>query len=655
MDERLTPLLEIKGIGEAKIRSLISGLGGEDRLVNALQEGDVALLSTIDRLSERMAVQMVLRFRDQDVLSLLGTHGSHDVYDGIMEMVRSYMHTSYSRNRTSLLVPREGLERMMGCSRDVFSYRELLAGIDRERVEKLLNSLGRAPAPRNVRSSLNYILLVENDKVVSGLEEMGLDRRCMVISPEDAVGTIEGQMVFVYDTGEIDDRDLPVIASVPISSRPFEIVPEIALDGLYDRRDALDKVAQLREIFGEKSVAREVVTSLEALASLAGDVRTQEDIEVVLNSIKEELDDHMKSEISRMTLSGDEALTILSRDDPLVIREIYRECSVKAVRLLKERLGVSRDIFNVRYPVEIIDEEKERLIAEIKGTAEGDRFREKVELARGIRGVEASLGEEEAWCQELDYRFGLGCMVEDLSLRPFKRSEGWFGIYNGSHIALRGGEHQPVTYHLGRVAPGLAGRFPQMDLSPSRIALLTGANSGGKTTLLETIAQVIIMAHMGLPVPADEAYVPELTGLYMYKPRKNLDAGGLEGFLKDLLPLSLRVDEGAMMLADELEAMTELEAASRIIGTFMEEIGRREAYGLVVTHMAGDVSRFTDVRIDGIEAKGLDENDELIVDRTPSIGRHARSTPELILRRLRSRSSGEERELYSRILNSFDK
>ncbi len=655
MDERLTSLLDIKGIGEAKIRSLTSGLGGEDNLIKALQEGDVALLSSIDRLSERMAVQMVLRFRGQDVLSLLGTQGSHDMYDQIMEMIRSYMHTTYSRNRTSLLVPREGLERMATCSREIFSFRELLVGKDRERIDSLLGSLGRAPLAKNVRSLWNYILLVENDGVLSRLEDMGLDRRCMVLSPEDAVGGIEGQMVFVYDTGEIEGRDLPVIASVSISSQPFEIVPEIALDGLYDRRDALDKVAQLREIFGEKSIAREVLTSLEALASLAGEARTEEDIEGVLDSIKGELDDFLKGEISRMTLSGEEALTILSRDDPQVIREVYRECSVKAVRLLKERLGVSRDIFNARYPVEIIQEEKERLIAEIKGTAAGDRFKEKVELARGIKRVETSLREEEAWCRELDYRFGLGCMVEDLQLRPFQGSEGWFGIYNGSHIALRGGEHQTITYHLGRVTPGLAGRFPQMDLSPSRLALLTGANSGGKTTLIETIAQVVIMAHMGLPVPADEAYVPELGGLYMYKPRKHLDAGGLEGFLRDLLPLSLRVDERTMMLADELEAMTELEAASRIIGTFMDEVDKRGAYGLVVTHMAGDVSRYTDVRIDGIEAKGLDENDDLIVDRTPTIGHHARSTPELILRRIRSRSSGEERELYSRILDSFDR
>jgi hypothetical protein len=51
---------------------------------------------------------------------------------------------------------------------------------------------------------------------------------------------------------------------------------------------------------------------------------------------------------------------------------------------------------------------------------------------------------------------------------------------------------------------------------------------------------------------------------------------------------------------------------------------------------------------------GLDENNELIVDRTPHIGRKARSTPELILRKLESSSEGRERELYSKVLSRFE-
>jgi dsDNA-specific endonuclease/ATPase MutS2 len=41
-------------------------------------------------------------------------------------------------------------------------------------------------------------------------------------------------------------------------------------------------------------------------------------------------------------------------------------------------------------------------------------------------------------------------------------------------------------------------------------------------------------------------------------------------------------------------------------------------------------------RIDGIEAKGLDENFELIVDHNPVLGRLANSTPELIVEKMAS-------------------
>ena len=57
-----------------------------------------------------------------------------------------------------------------------------------------------------------------------------------------------------------------------------------------------------------------------------------------------------------------------------------------------------------------------------------------------------------------------------------------------------------------------------------------------------------------------------------------------------------------------------------------------------------------EARIDGIEARGLDEQMELIVDRVPRIGVSARSTPELILKRLEARTSGSESDLFRSII-----
>ena len=48
------------------------------------------------------------------------------------------------------------------------------------------------------------------------------------------------------------------------------------------------------------------------------------------------------------------------------------------------------------------------------------------------------------------------------------------------------------------------------------IALLTGANSGGKTTLLETISQIAILGQMGLPVPAKSAKIKLLDEIWVW-------------------------------------------------------------------------------------------------------------------------------------------
>jgi hypothetical protein len=59
------------------------------------------------------------------------------------------------------------------------------------------------------------------------------------------------------------------------------------------------------------------------------------------------------------------------------------------------------------------------------------------------------------------------------------------------------------------------------------------------------------------------------------------------------------------------------------------------------------------IRVDGIEAKGLDENLELIVDRSPHFNFIAKSTPELILRRLAAKGPENQRVFFSKILKKF--
>ena len=79
-------------------------------------------------------------------------------------------------------------------------------------------------------------------------------------------------------------------------------------------------------------------------------------------------------------------------------------------------------------------------------------------------------------------------------------------------------------------------------------------------------------------------------------------------------------------------------------------IKESNSYGVIVTHMARELMNYTRIRVDGIEAKGLDENYNLIVNRTPKMNFLTKSTPELILKRIYEKSDDDLKAVYARIL-----
>ncbi|MFC6941602.1 DNA mismatch repair protein [Salinirubellus sp. GCM10025818] len=196
---------------------------------------------------------------------------------------------------------------------------------------------------------------------------------------------------------------------------------------------------------------------------------------------------------------------------------------------------------------------------------------------------------------------------------------------------LAGGEGervQPVDYGLGDHT--LDVDAPTGD----RVSVLTGANSGGKTTLLETLAQVALLAHMGLPVPAEAAEVSEVDRLVFHRRHASFNAGVLESTLRSVVP-PLTSGGSTLMLVDEFEAITEPGSAADLLHGLVTLTVERGALGTFVTHLAEDLEPLPDVaRVDGIFAEGLTPDLELEVDYQPRFGSLGRSTPEFIVSRL---------------------
>ncbi len=217
--------------------------------------------------------------------------------------------------------------------------------------------------------------------------------------------------------------------------------------------------------------------------------------------------------------------------------------------------------------------------------------------------------------------------AHDLTRPTF--GDGGVALRGARNLALEaaGEDVQPVDYSLGET---------DLDVGAGdeRVAVVTGANSGGKTTLLETVCGTVLLASMGLPVPAEAAEVTTFDDVVFHRRHASFNAGVLESTLRSIVP-PLSGDGGTLMLVDEFEAITEPGSAADLLHGLVQLTVDRDAVGAFVTHLADDLEPLPDqARVDGIFAEGLSPELELQVDYQPRFDTVGKSTPEFIVSRL---------------------
>jgi DNA mismatch repair protein MutS2 len=208
-------------------------------------------------------------------------------------------------------------------------------------------------------------------------------------------------------------------------------------------------------------------------------------------------------------------------------------------------------------------------------------------------------------------------------------------------------EVTPVSYVIGK-----NGWAPDATKG-ERVVLLSGANSGGKSCLLQNVAQIAVLAQMGMLVPASKAEVGIFDELYYYaKATGMLSAGAFESSLNNLANIVLS-DASKLACFDEWEASTEPGAAAKVVAAVLELFSENpNSCVIFVSHLAEDITQLTRVpiRVDGIEASGLDSQLNLVVNRSPQFGKIAKSTPELIVERLYRSAKDRRQRIFQRIL-----
>jgi DNA mismatch repair protein MutS2 len=255
-----------------------------------------------------------------------------------------------------------------------------------------------------------------------------------------------------------------------------------------------------------------------------------------------------------------------------------------------------------------------------------------------------------------DFMLAVLQFSRDFKLNTPEISEEGLGVISGRNLflvseELSGGEKVvPVSYSIGQADLGIFGA------TPHPVAILTGANSGGKTCLLTMLASSIILTLLGLPVPAQRAEMP-LMPLYFYRRKMIKKTGSFEYSMRALSRIFMR--EGPkVVLIDELEALTEPGAMGRIMASILNNMPK-DTRAVVITHLIHEILphiSMEKVRVDGIESEGLDAAGNIIVDRQPMFSHIGSSTPELVIKKLLGKVRKRElKAVYEEIITVLER
>ena len=638
-------LKALPGVGAGLARKLTDHFGTEDKVLQLLADGQTEIIAEVDGVSIKRADSLARSLNGID--NFLATPESLRLHRELIGAISSHALNSSTRSRLKNLMP----------VKDITSRREIISqAIECEFVIQGLN------LPTEVDG--NYERVVVSKKPLEQLK-----RFCRVLTPSEQE-TWKDYKVFKSVTWVGSDGPpqtpegwlvLPDGASIDM------ILPEKCVGWFEHNRKSLELLSTLPEGNGFMKYFNEI--RMPILQELLDEMSNEADSEAIADvrdklwplakemekRIHEEVDSAMKN--VKLDLSGSDMLEALA-DAASLQRKLSQQTSdsieqaiesaTDEISSLLSSVGVRcpRNIFKSEWPTKVdrsVLDGVDSQLEELWKTTQSDRL---ISLARRLAPLKSRCEKSLRKLVELDQWLTIGRWARDVNAVMPEITDHGISIKSGRHLLIDG-TPDPVDYGLGNCAD---------KGDRQSIALLTGANSGGKTTMLELLAHCTILAHMGLPVPAKAAKIGRVESLHVLaKAGGTQSAGALEQTLLQLAEV-VSNDDSKLILADELEAITEPGAGARIIAGMLEAAeSHAGTCMLLVTHLAPSIIEASgkNLRTDGIEARGLDENLELIVDRTPRRNHLARSTPELIVRRLVERSSGNAKNVFNSILGRF--
>ncbi len=660
MTEPFEDLKAIDGVGEKTAERLAE----LDDPAAALEAGNVGEIASAPGISERRAARIVraaIRHRHDDTGEFLATDRARELYDAVLALLKERAVTAYGRKRLETFYPSASADRIT----EVRAFTE--RAVEREPTPEVLEALsGVEPleAPRDVQVR-DRCLATNDAETFSKAQDVVPEVSVELI--DDARGIAD--LARGYSTVIVLDEafsGLEIEGDVRVEptalTDPAEIVPERTL-AFFARNGARLRAAAAVHRFADLDAPCDLGTldaALERLSAdgtVTGDEQLErletaiDDLDAAVSMAENVANDRLRAAIEErdVTIEGADLLSLVERGagvDSLLERELADEFaeSIEAAREhfvdalgLPDHESLARQAFSEEptFPVEHDEAVIERLRGEL--TAERDRraTRLKRDLAEELGELREPADALVETALELDVELAVSRFARDF--------ECTFPTIEGTGIEIGGGKSPLLDVPFEEVEP--------VDYGVGGVSLLSGVNSGGKTSTLDLLGTVAVLAQMGLPVPAERARVERFEALhYQAKTQGTLDAGAFEATLREFGSL-VDGDRTRLVLVDELESITEPGASAVIIAGILEALTESDSTAVFVSHLAGEISAAADIEvtIDGIEAIGL-EDGELRVNRSPVKDHLARSTPELIVEKL---AEDEGAAFYSDLLEKF--
>jgi len=539
--------------------------------------------------------------------SIFKTRDGKTVYNKVLSKISNYFYFADTSNILSCFEFTKDIQRLK--QRQEF-YKKIAGNLKNDFLKDL-----KKPKPI-WKPRYGVVAATENEDTFSKLKNLDIPVK-FLLNEQDVLDLANYEIVQAVDVEQFSSLIEQLPQSVFLDSIEdvyLERYLEI-LSGWNDNFRVLENI--------ENPEAKQIITELKPLLELIGIGKKEKISRSMIEDGLESINEEVSSKIKDLNVSGEMLFSMLSQN------KLPKEID-KIVENAIKNSNLPYPMFESGIPVKINEEELENFIR-LQDANENTDFAERIKKnSKLLKQVLEKLERLSSLILYYDFIAGISNFIENNKYWPEFSNE--LRIESSKNIFLE--SPQAISFYLNE---------------NERCSILTGANSGGKTTLIEHIIQLISLTNLGLPLNG-MVKIPVFSEVYYFAKNKgSASKGAFETLLSQMS--EIKPGNNTLILADEIESVTEPGVAGKIISATSQYFIEKNCFLVIATHLGYEIKDILPkrARIDGIEAKGLDENNELIVDHNPVLGRLANSTPELIVEKMANSGTHD----YFKYLNNY--